>query len=279
MLALPLVAVALNELAGTVLESLPCWVGFGRAGRLMTSATAKYRDISWPTPKLPLLINCCNLWKVSKSQGNNRISERSSCKTNLVLIVSQKPEALNQWLIAMNIYKQRNVDKRVWRNILRSIAASIMRFFSFLLFVCLFFWQTPIPQTAISEDQHQQSPTMISKKEWLPTKNGKANQYHTAAFTVGFSWVSTLAKYHVPFSRLLLPKNKQTNKKHITCLFLAKHPPMCLLQQKHPLIDIFLKNIIWHIWVSKETKNFYFRAGIWDLFKSVEHLFSPLWCF
>ena len=51
--------------------------------------------------------------------------------------------------------------------------------------------------------------------------------------------------------------------KNTTCLFSAKHPPVCVLQQKHPLLrHSFQKNITWHNQVSKETRNFPFSGGL-----------------
>ena len=98
----------------------------------------------------------------------------------------------------------------------------------------------------------------------LTTNNDqhKANQYHTVSpaksiskaqqsepmlhpchpLSVGlylytfqfhlFSQTSTSAKHHMIFFQA-------ASRKNTTCPFSAKHPPMCLLQQKHPLIRQF----------------------------------------
>jgi hypothetical protein len=95
-------------------------------------------------------------------------------------------------------------------------------------------WQgKPIPHSILSEDHCQQSPTKTSK-EWQGKPilhsgvHGLLNFIYTLSKHHVFFQASALGKHHMPFF--------QTASQKTTSQFSTKHPPMCLLQQKHPLI-------------------------------------------
>jgi hypothetical protein len=98
-----LLAAALDELAGAVLESLPWWCGYGKAGGLTSSAISQAQiqgfELTYPNihpinellecVKEPVLqIQSC---RISMTKGNNRLSERTPSEVP-VLKVQQKPE-------------------------------------------------------------------------------------------------------------------------------------------------------------------------------------------
>lgn len=112
--------------------------------------------------------------------------------------------------------------------------------------------------------------TFLSMLSWqmMVSKEGKANQCHSVTHCLlGYTYTlsrhhvlsqtSSLAKHHVP---LFLAASR---KKNNTCLFSAKHPPMCLPQQNILLWDRFQKHNTWHNWVSRETRNFPFTTTLW----------------
>ena len=88
--------------------------------------------------------------------------------------------------------------------------------------------------SVVNKDQHQQGPTRTSKEwhdepmpQWHPRSIGlHLNPFQPSRVLSGLPSTKT--------SHAILPGRFHKKKKKNTCLFSAKHPPTCLLQQNIP---------------------------------------------
>jgi hypothetical protein len=141
----------LGGLARAGLESSPWWYRWGRANTLTSYYPGPNPGLcewlSWIKRQVLLIQSC----KISMTQGNNRITERSPGE-DPILTMSQKPEISNQindslqWIftmnIAMNMCGQRDT---LWDKLWHSTASIWDVFMPYLcccsfVCVCVLFW-------------------------------------------------------------------------------------------------------------------------------------------
>jgi len=118
-----LLTVALYGLAVSRQESLPRWCGYSISGRLTSSDTSQIQIQGFELVHTNIYsineLNKCQQalvlqvqkYRISMAQGNNRISKRSS---SINKVAEAKSLYQNPGVIAMNIFKQRSRDKRVY---------------------------------------------------------------------------------------------------------------------------------------------------------------------